>query len=56
MYGFQWFILFILLMVALVGCHRRYIRYLIIRVLREENTSAEDIERILKAYAGETKW
>lgn len=49
----QWFILAILGLIFIAGCHRRILRYRLAQQLLDEDKSPSVIERILKAYDGE---
>lgn len=48
--GLQIFILCILGIIAMVGIHRRYMRYRLIDNLVEKGKSADEIDIIVKAY------
>ncbi len=46
----QWFILAILVLIAINNAHTRIVRSRLIRDLQDEGKSAKDIEKIMKAY------
>lgn len=46
----QWFILIILGLIVLNNMHRRGTRRRLILALKEEDCSAQDIEKIMKAF------
>lgn len=53
MQSFQWFVLCILGLIALVGVHRRFTRSKLIYRLLDEDRTAAEIEKIMCAYKQE---
>lgn len=48
--SFSWFVLAVLVLVGLNNMHRRAVRLWLVRELLEENKSADDVVKVLKAY------